>query len=110
MSITSDVAVAIRNDVLESLSETSLNFLNQSDERHFSPDGTLFVFKDTKWYVYENTAINDLVTELKSKDTLGILVREACFDYPDSDENDFGDWLSNPWNLNKQVSVQLYWE
>ena len=116
MSSRSDVGIAIKKELLISLSPSIHGFLSEvAEEKHEREEGMLFVCRDVSWSQM-NPAIKELYKELVNcepsvstgvTDDGGYRIVEACFDYPDSDENDQGGWLDNPWKLGKYVSVSL---
>lgn len=115
MSILSDVGVALKHKVFESLSPESMNFLSTADEKHVDRQkGMLFVFYNVKW----NDHIPDVSSFLEDLSSYGdefayseedFLIVEACHDFP-SHENTEGEWEDNPWNLCLNLSVSLSYE
>lgn len=107
MGIRSDVAVAIKRKTIKKLSATTREFLDAaSDERHEAKEGVLWIFKSVKWYVYE-APISGLYEELRASDGGSYLIVTACPEFPDSFEDDAGDWNDNPWNVERVIEVTV---
>jgi hypothetical protein len=112
MSSRSDVGVAIKAEALKHLRHKSpkvVDWLEEtSDEINKQDEGTLFMFFDIKWPL---RGMNPDIDAFYSIQWSDFLIVEACFDYPEKDgENDIGLWHDNPWNLRKEVSVNVLYE
>ena len=113
MGIRSDVGVALRNQAIEELQAKAMevwDWLNKNrDEHQNDEDGELFLFRSWKWYRHDQgyKDIDALYAALDELNKSEYLVREACFDYPSSEDGDVGSWDDNPWDLCRSVSVNL---
>ena len=106
MSIQSDVAVCVRkgSPIFEKVSQLPL--MTEANDTLVDEEGTMWVFNNVKWYRTLDKVIQELYTLL---DTCfeDCFVVEACHDYPDSADGDFGEWEDNPWDVSRNVSVSL---
>ena len=122
MGIRSDVAIAMKEYVYENLSPEVRKILEEwgfEEVSKYEPQteknqdlddaGRLFATTDVKWYTdYEDvTALYKHMREAHDAEDWRIL--QACHDYPDTDDGDDGEWLDNPFDLSKHVSVELQW-
>ena len=114
MGIRSDVGIAITNEVFDQLSVRTKLFLQEdfSQEDHIKEGedgGRLFHCSNIKWYRGGDKEIGRLYKELDKIDEEGegYLILEGCYDYPESDEGQAGNWWDNPWDLYKSVSVSV---
>ncbi len=122
MGIRSDVAIAMKEYVYENLSPEVRKILEEwgfEEVSKYEPQteknqdlddaGRLFATTDVKWYSdYEDiTALYKHMREAHDEEDWRIL--QACHDYPETDDGDDGDWLDNPFDLSKHVSVELQW-
>lgn len=110
--------MSIRSDVGFALSERAINLLEQNDkgvldtikelaDEHLQVENDhLFIIESMKWWP-EDSEIAAAFEKLPEE---SYLIIESCFDYPDYDGGNMGEWNDNPWRLSKQVSVQLYYE
>lgn len=107
MGTFSDVAFAIKKDSYETLSAESKSFLKEYADDTFTIEGDkLFIFNDIKWYPLSNESIRIFTKELNNLDAETYKLVEACFEYPNSDEQR-GCWEDNPWKIRLDVSVSL---
>jgi hypothetical protein len=70
-------------------------------------EGTAYNIEDVKWYPSHNTDVGELYSFLRSLERSSFIVIDACYDYPESNENDAGEWFDNPWNAHKHVRVSI---
>jgi hypothetical protein len=109
MGTFSDVAFAIKKDSYEALSADAKNFLKEYADDTFTHEGDkLFIFNEIKWYPDDNGPIKDLIEELENFDSFTYKLIEACFDYPNSD-NQIGCW-EDPWGISLNIKVSLSYE
>ncbi len=120
MGVRSDVGVAMKEYVVQNLSEKAKKFLEEwgfeerevyksESEKDEDDAGRLFVTEDVKWYHdYEDIIafMKHLCTDHDDDDWL---LLQACHDYPDSNDGDEGGWYDNPFDFTKNVSVELSW-
>ena len=112
MGIRSDVAVALKGDVFNRLSQKSKETLDVwfGQTASVTKEGVLFYTQGVKWY---HTIYDDLVAlydELEDNfDYEDFLIIQACHDYPQSEEGDLGDWYDNPWEIHRSWSVTVEW-
>ena len=111
MGIRSDVAIAIKNEAFEALSQASQNMLRKDfvlAEEH--DEGMLYHSANIKWYVNCDPEIAQLYEDLHNlEDEESFLILEACHDYPEHRDNDLGEWYENPWNVFREVRVSIDW-
>ena len=120
MGVRSDVGIAMKEYVFQNLSEKAKKFLEEwgFEERSSytpAPDakdqddaGRVLVTQDVKWYWHDYDDIIAFIKHLNDDhDEDDWLLIQACHDYPESNEGDEGGWYDNPFNLHKQVSVEL---
>jgi hypothetical protein len=110
MSIRSDVGVAVKKELLAKLNKASRKFLKTASEHCDHKKGTLFIFRDYNHWGQSDAKVRSLSDDLDRGEVNNLLVVEACPEYPENDENDWGGWDDNPWNLRKEVSVSLAFE
>ena len=115
MGVRSDVAVALKKNVWESLTPESKKTLGEwfpEGPASETQDGhVLFYDERIKWYheIYEDLV--QLYAELNGVfDDEDYLIIQACHDYPTSDEGNLGGWYENPWEMYKNWSVSLEWD
>jgi len=105
MGVRSDVAVLMKHRVFASMPDLAKKLLSECDEEHRDDEGVLFHFLQVKWYGGKDIdALNDALDKEEDEDWLII---EACHDYPCTEDYSTGDWVENPWNAFKQVSVSI---
>ena len=122
MGIRSDVAIAMKEYVYENLSPEVRKILEEwgfEEVSKYEPQteknqdlddaGRLFATTDVKWYTdYEDvTALYKHMREAHDEEDW--IIFQACHDYPDSTDGDEGGWYDNPFDLSKNVSVELQW-
>jgi len=108
MGTRSDVFVAIKNELWDSLKDLSI--WECAGTQAVSPEGHRgFLFQDIKWYRDEDDELVELYNRLQASDIDGEnhWIVEACHDYPESDDGDSGNWSDNPWRARRQVSVSI---
>ena len=121
MGVRSDVGIAMKEYVFQNLSEKAKKFLEEweFEEREVcTPEqvkdeddaGRLLVTQDVKWYSHNYEDIIAFMRHLNDDhDAEDWLLLQACHDYPESTEGDDGSWYDNPFDFNKNVSVELVW-
>ncbi len=122
MGIRSDVAIAMKEYVYENLSPEVRKILEEwgfEEVSKYEPQteknqdlddaGRLFATTDVKWYTdYEDvTALYKHMREAHDEEDW--IIFQACHDYPDTTDGDEGGWYDNPFDLSKNVSVELQW-
>jgi hypothetical protein len=108
MSTRSDVFVAIKADLWDSVKDLSI--WKSADVAGISDDGDHgFQFDDISWSPAYDEHLKELYSRLSQHDPSGDghLIIEACHDYPESDDGDHGRWTSNPWGAYRQISVSI---
>lgn len=112
MGIRSDVALAIKNETYVSLTdkskETIRDWLGEYQER--TEEGMLFVESDIKWYYEMSPELIALYQDLAEQDEEDYYLLVATPDYAADNDGDIGIWRWNPWYVEKNVSVEVYWE
>jgi hypothetical protein len=121
MGIRSDVAIAMKECVVNHLSPEARTLLEEYGfeerarvEAHGGDSedeaGSLFVTEGVKWY-HDYPDIQAFYTHLEDcHDEEDFLIVTACGEYPESDEGNAGEWHDNPFNIHKQTTVELSWE
>lgn len=116
MSIRSDVAIALRKDALEQLPKKILDWLEEESEHqeiaecpnHGDDRGRLYIMRSTRWdSTYQD--VREFYDELIKLPTESYRVLEACYQHPETDAMDCGEWLDNPFHLRKDHVVELNW-
>ena len=114
MGIRSDVAVALKKNVYDGLSEESKKTLSEwfLQPQDVTREGHVFFYGESlKWYYNLYDDLMQLYAELIGgpwyEDDYFIV--QACHDYPGSDEGNLGGWYENPWDIYKNWSVSLEW-
>jgi len=122
MGIRSDVAIAMKEYVYENLSPEVRKILEEwgfEEVSKYEPQteknqdlddaGRLFATTDVKWYTdYEDvTALYKHMREAHDEEDW--IIFQACHDYPNTTDGDEGGWYDNPFDLSKNVSVELSW-
>tara|TARA_R100000664_G_C2718467_1_gene112724 strand:- start:415 stop:762 length:348 start_codon:yes stop_codon:yes gene_type:complete len=112
MGIRSEVALAIKNETYVSLTdkskETIRDWLGEYQDR--DEEGLLFVESSIKWYYEMNSELVALYQDLNKQNDEGYLLIVATPEYVEDTSGDRGLWTENPWYVEKQVSVEVYWE
>ena len=112
MGIRSDVAIALRESVVNALSEESkktLGFYFDQPVSTTKEGDVLYHAERVKWYYgfYQNlVALYDDLLQFDDDDYLVIV---ACHDHPSDTEGDLGDWTNNPWQIYRNCSVSVDW-
>lgn len=121
MGVRSDVGIAMKEYVFQNLSQKAKDFLEEwgfEEETVYKPEnkkdedaaGRLFATRDVKWYWHDYDDIQAFMRHLNDDhDEADWLLLQACHDYPESTEGDEGGWYDNPFDFNKNVSVELCW-
>ena len=121
MGVRSDVGIAMKEYVFQNLSQKAKDFLEEwgfEEETVYKPEnkkdedaaGRLFATRDVKWYWHDYEDIQAFMRHLNDDhDEADWLLLQACHDYPESTEGDEGGWYDNPFDFNKNVSVELCW-
>ena len=122
MGVRSDVAIAMKECIFQNLSEKAREFLEEwgfEEGSKYEPQteknqdlddaGRLFATTDVKWYTdYEDvTALYKHMREAHDEEDW--IIFQACHDYPNTTDGDEGGWYDNPFDLSKNVSVELSW-
>ena len=110
MGVRSDVGIALKKGLAKKVLKECEELFDYADEHLKHKEGSLFVFRDIKWYTVEDKGIALLYKFLQRAKAAHYLVVEACLDYPASDEGDIGGWYYNPWGLCKCVSATIEYE
>jgi len=105
MGIYSDVAIMVKADALKRLPANVLEQLEQFDDQQVTPDGTIFAADMIKWGY---TWCEPIQAALRVLGSENYRIVTACHDYPDANDDE-GDWVDNPWNAYKSVSVSVKW-
>lgn len=103
----SDVGFACKAEIAKQIDELFPWVREEADTVSELPEGTLYHLTDVKWYYELDKEIKELYTWLKEKEAGDYLIIEACYDYPSSENGDLGDWLDNPWNMCRNISVSV---
>jgi hypothetical protein len=111
MGIRSDVAIALKNNVLEGLSAESKKALDEwfGQTSSVTEEGVLFYEEGVKWYNEIYTDLTALYSDLANFDEEDYLIVAGCHDYPESSNGDAGGWYENPWEVYKSWSVSVEW-
>jgi hypothetical protein len=121
MGVRSDVGIAMKEYVYQNLSQKAKDFLEEwgfEEETVYKPEnkkdedaaGRLFATRDVKWYWHDYEDIQAFMRHLHDDhDEADWLLLQACHDYPDTTDGDDGGWYDNPFDFNKNVSVELVW-
>jgi len=113
MGVRSDVGFAIKTQAYEKLcnseyKEAVQKVIEGVSETLENDEGFLFVFRYTKWYIDDYVELKEFYRALGNVlDYEDYRIVAACFDYPESDDADRGKWYDNPWNLHRNVTVEL---
>ncbi len=105
MGTRSDVAIAIKAVHVEEFEAKFQALKNDADKIIERPEGKLYYFEDIKWNRYSEIDLYNWLNRIRISD--GVLIVEACHDFPESNEGDTGEWIDNPWNVGKSVSVKI---
>ena len=107
MGIRSDVFLAFKTDLYWELPKHFKEFFHEQCTRRLTHEqGVAFVFEDIKWYV-DSEPLCDFYEWLTNDRAVDARLIEACHDYPESDENNRGDWDDNPWQAYKVTTVSI---
>ena len=113
MGIRSDVAVALKKNVWDNLTEESKSTLDdwfQGPASETQEGHVLFYEERIKWYQSYDDLVQLYAELIDVFDDDDYLIIKACHDYPESDEGNLGGWYENPWEIYKNWSVSLEWE
>ena len=110
MGIRSDVGFACKSEIAKQVDELFPWVKEDADTVSELPEGTLYHFCDIKWHYELDKDIMALYAWLKERNEDDYLIVEACGEYPESEEGDLGDWLDNPWNMRRRISVSISFE
>ena len=112
MGIRSEVALAIKNEAYINLTdkskETIRDWLGEYQDR--GEEGMLFVESSIKWYYETNPELADLYKDLAEQDDEDYFLLVATPEYVEDCGGDVGGWYNNPWYVEKNVSVEIYYE
>lgn len=109
MSTFSDVAIAIKTDLYNSLDPKLRGWLLTNFETALKhEEGMLFHAESIKWY-QTHDEVAALTRALAEQDQGGEswLIIDACHCHPTDDDGDEGGWIENPWGLRKQVTISI---
>jgi len=109
MGIRSDVAVCVKSGspIFEKVSQLPL--LSEMVTKLETEEGAMWIFNSIKWYKEDYSEIKELYAVLQEcpKDCLVVAV---CPEYPGSENDDFGEWDDNPWNVYRYATASLEWD
>lgn len=112
MGIRSEVALAIKNEAYINLTdeskETIKDWLGEYQDRN--EDGMLFVNDGIKWYYDMISELVALYKDLAEQDDEDYYILVATPEYVEDNGGDIGGWYNNPWYVEKNVSVEIYYE
>lgn len=110
MGIRSEVAVAVKNNVLEAMSQEQIaRWFGDCDEVLEHKEGKLFHWEGVKWYRGLDSDVDSLYEFLGQDGRENdYLVVEACHDYPESEDGNAGSWVDNPWDIYKFHTVGVH--
>ena len=105
MPITSQVGIALKAEVVIETLKLHSWINDESDEKHTSKEGALFIFHNIKWYRQDPRviALYNYFTHIYHD----VLIRESCDEFPENDDGNFGGWIENPWGLHKALKTEL---
>ena len=113
MGIRSDVAVALKKNVFDNLSEESKKTLSEwfLEPQDVTEEGHIFFYGESlKWYHGLYDDLRAFYGELFDKfDDDDYIIIQACHDFPESTEGNAGGWYENPWDIYKNWSVSIEW-
>ena len=121
MGVRSDVAICMKECVVNHLSPDARRFLKEwgfvaeatlivGDGVSEDQAGSLFVTGGVKWYAHSYDEIVAFYQHLEEcHDEEDWLIVVATPEYPKDVEGDAGGWDANPWGVYKAVSVALQW-
>jgi hypothetical protein len=107
MSSRSDVVFACREQIKKSIDDCFPWVRKDSEYVLTDNQGILFHFVDVNWDLIYDEDINALYRWLDSQNAKDFIIIEACYDYPNSDSGNLGEWTENPWNIRKAISVSI---
>jgi len=113
MGIRSEVAIAIKNDAYKLLSDKTKDTIREwfGDYKDRNEEGLLFFADHVKWYHDVYPELNSLYRDFSDKlDENDFMLIKATSEYPEENDGDAGEWYDNPWYVEKQVTVEVYWE
>jgi len=121
MGMRSDVGIAMKEYVFQNLSGKAKKFLEEwefeersvyksENEKDEDDAGRMLVTSDVKWYSHDYEDIIAFMRHLHDDhDDDDWLLLQACPEYPADDDGDDGGWYENPFDFNKNVTVELSW-
>ena len=112
MGIRSEVAIAIKNDAYKLLSDESKKTIKEwfGEYADRNEDGLLFFVDGIKWYHDVYPELHALYQDFYELPDDSYRLIKATPEYPEENDGDAGEWYDNPWYVEKQVSVEVYWE
>ena len=109
MGIRSEVGIAVRAGYTEDFEKYNAELIDDcAPDIIEDKEGKLYLIDDVKWYRHDDPLVGR-VYEWAEQNSEHILIVEACYDYPQSDEGDYGHWNDNPFNLCRDCSVSIYY-
>lgn len=108
MSSRSAVTIIVKSDKIEAFKNyfTSdfiygSDFLSDADDVQVQDSGTLWYFEEIKWSMCDDSICNlyDFLRTSIGYDNYQ--VREYCYDYPESDDGESGNWNDNPFHVGR---------
>jgi hypothetical protein len=111
MGIRSDVAVALKKNVYDGLSQESKETLVEwfMEPVSITEEGVLFYEQGIKWYSQIFEELVALYKNLRDFDEEDYLIVQANHDYPEYVNGDAGGWIENPWEVYRNWSVSIEW-
>lgn len=112
MGIRSEVALAIKNEAYINLTDKSKETIKEwfGEYKDRNEDGLLFFTDGVKWYHDVYPELHALYEDFMELEDDSFLLIKATSEYPEEIHGDAGEWYDNPWYVEKQVSVEVYWE
>jgi hypothetical protein len=110
MSTFSDVAIAIKTELYDSLDPKLRGWLLVNfDTTLKHEEGILFHTSGIKWYQATHEPITALYKAFYDHDPDGesYYIIDACHCFPESDDGDEGGWIENPWGIRKAVQISI---
>ena len=71
-------------------------------------EGTAYHMQDIKWYPDDDAEVGELYNYLENLDCFDdCVIVEACHDYPEYNDGDYGAWNDNPWRAYRFVRTGI---
>jgi len=97
------VGVALKKKVIEGLSESVKKIFSEADDCLEHKEGSLYIFRDIKWYIETDVEIVTLYDALRDIKNDDYLIVVAC--HESSKMGDSGGWFNNPWGLCEEIRI-----